>query len=75
MVVKKEKISYVRAEISKTLYDEINRAKDNLNSVERQLCMGKKKRTWSFKETSDEIAKYLKSKRIERKSSNNDSLF
>lgn len=66
----KEKITRivrVSCSISKDLYDEIKEAQKTLNSIEHQRCIGKKKQTFNFVETSQRIGKYLKSQRRSKK--------
>lgn len=57
----------VSCDIDQDLHKEIKYAQDNLNSVEKQKRMGKKKKTWTFKETTKELAKYLRVKRLSKK--------
>jgi len=58
-----EKIKVKNVLISKKLYDEINYAKDNLNTTEKNKNGGKKKHSWTFQEASHELGKMLKSER------------
>lgn len=63
-----EVIRKVPCSISKTLYDEITRAKNTLDSIEKQKRMGKKKKNWTFIGASHRVGQYLYQKRLEKKS-------
>lgn len=64
---KEIKITRVPVSISKTLKDEIDYAWKNLNSIEKQKTMGKKKINYSMLEVSDKIGKLLYSLRKSNK--------
>lgn len=59
----KERIIPIRVYISKALYSEIKKAKKSLQEKEKQKSSGKKKKRWTFLETSDNLGKYLNSLR------------
>ncbi len=65
----------VSTQISKTLYDEIKVAQKTLNSVEHQKCIGKKRKNFTFIETSEKLGKYLFSQRKKAKSQGSEELF
>ena len=65
----------VSAQISKNLHDEILSAQKTLNSIEHQKCIGRKRKTYSFIETSEKLGKYLFSQRKKAKSQGIDDLF
>ena len=60
---KETKIIKVSVSISKTLYDEIERAWKHLNDKEKQKTMGKKKESYSKLDASHKLGKYLNSLR------------
>lgn len=62
-----ERKETIRVIISKTLYNEIKYAQDNLNRAEKEKKGGIKKKNWSFQESSYKVGKFLNSKRNESK--------
>ena len=60
-------IQKVSCQISRKLWDEIKQAQKNLNSIEHQKCIGRKKKNYNFIETSDKIGKLLCSQRSQKK--------
>lgn len=65
----------ISCQISKNLYDEIKSAQKTLNSVEHQKCIGRKRKTFTFIDTSEKIGKYLFSQRKKANSQQIDDLF
>lgn len=68
-MIKEPDNKFMTCRISKSLYDEIQYAKDNLNEAEKNKKSGMKKHKWTFKEASKEIGTLLHSKRKSKKKS------
>ena len=68
-------IKKVSCQISKSLHDEIKSAQKTLNSIEYQKCIGKRKKKYTFLETSEKVGKYLFSQRKIAKSNSFEDLF
>lgn len=62
-----EKKDTIRVIISKTLYDEIKYAQNNLNRLEKEKKGGIKKKKYSFQESSYKVGKFLFSQRKTKK--------
>lgn len=72
------KINKRSCQISNKLFSEIEKSMDNLNSIEKQLRMGKKKKNYTFIEVSDKLGsmlEQLRKQKKEKKEKTNEDIF